>query len=52
MRVLEPKTENRVERRKPVLERSMRYQRKGLTRARVRESWRVEAHGSLRCVLC
>lgn len=37
-----------VERIKPGLDRSMRYQRTGLTRASVREAWRVDAHGSLR----
>jgi hypothetical protein len=37
-----------VERMKPGLERSIRYQRAGLTRARVRDAWRVDAQGSLR----
>lgn len=43
-----PKTPTAAERMKPGLERSMRYQRTGLTRASVREAWRVDAHGSLR----
>ena len=37
-----------VERVKPGLERSMRYQRTGLTRARVRESCRVDCQGRRR----
>jgi hypothetical protein len=37
-----------VERMKPGLERSIRYQRTGFTRASVRDAWRVEAQGSLR----
>lgn len=37
-----------VERMKPGLERSMRYHNTGLTSARVRETWRVDCHGSLR----
>ncbi len=37
-----------IERRKPGLERSTRYQRTGLTRARVKETWEVDCHGSLR----
>ncbi len=36
------------ESKKPGLERSMRYQSTGLTRARVRDACRVEAQGSLR----
>ncbi len=43
-----PRRPTAAERRKPGLERSTRYQRTGLTRARVRETWRVEAQGSLR----
>lgn len=41
-----------IESRKPVLERSTRYQRTGLTRARVRETCEVDCQGSLRCELC
>jgi hypothetical protein len=37
-----------VERMKPGLERSIRYQRTGFTRASVRDAWRVDAQGSLR----
>ena len=37
-----------VERMKPGLERSTRYQRTGLTRASVRDACSVEAQGSLR----
>ena len=37
------------ERRKPGLERSIMYQRTGFTRKSVREAWRVDAQGSLRC---
>jgi hypothetical protein len=37
-----------VLRMKPGLDRSTRYQRTGLTRARVKDAWRVEAQGSLR----
>lgn len=44
-----PVAPTKDERRKPGLDRSMRYQRTGLTRASVREAWRVDAHGSLRC---
>jgi hypothetical protein len=43
-----PVVEMVVERRKPGLERSIRYHRAGLTRARVRDAWREEAHGTLR----
>lgn len=43
-----PTTLMDVERRKPGLERSTRYQRTGLTSSRVRETCRVEAHGSFR----
>ena len=38
----------KVESRKPGFERSTRYQRTGLTRARVREIWEVDFQGSLR----
>ena len=38
-----------VERMKPGLERSIMYQRTGLTRASVNETWRVDCQGSLRC---
>jgi hypothetical protein len=37
------------ERTNPGLERSIRYQRTGLTRKSVSEAWRDEAQGSLRC---
>ncbi len=43
-----PVAPTKAERRKPGTERSTRYQRAGLTRARVREAWRVEVQGSLR----
>jgi hypothetical protein len=43
-----PQKATEVERRKPGLERSMRYQRTGLTRASVKETWRVEAQDNLR----
>lgn len=46
-----PVAPTKAERRKPGLERSMRYHRTGLTRASVREAWRVDAHGNLRCVM-
>jgi hypothetical protein len=36
---------------RPGLVRSSMYQRAGLTRARVRVSWRVDCHGSRRCGL-
>jgi len=39
-----------VERMKPGFERSIRYQRTGLTSARVREAWRVEVQGSFLCM--
>ena len=41
-----------MERRKPGLERSTRYHRTGLTRARVRDIWEVDCQGSLRCIMC
>jgi hypothetical protein len=41
-----------VERMKPGFERSTRYQRTGLTSARVREAWRVEVQGSFLCIIC
>jgi hypothetical protein len=44
-----PSNPDVVERRKPVEERSRRYQRNGLTMAKVAESWRGEDHGVLRC---
>lgn len=44
-----PVTPTAVERRRPGLERSIRYQRTGFTNARVRDAWRVEDQGSLRC---
>ena len=44
-----PKTPTAAERKKPGLVRSIRYQRTGLTRASVREAWRVDVHGNLRC---
>lgn len=34
---------------RPGFERSRMYQRAGLTRARVRVSWRVDCHGRRRC---
>ena len=37
------------ESRKPGLERSIIYQRTGLTRKSVREAWREDVQGSLRC---
>ena len=37
-----------VEKRKPGFDRSIRYHRTGFTTARVKDAWRVEAHGSLR----
>ena len=40
-----------VDRMKPGLERSIMYQRSGLTRASVSEPWRVDCHGSLRCTV-
>ncbi len=43
-----PAMPTRAESRKPGLERSTRYQSTGLTRARVRETWRVDCQGSLR----
>lgn len=43
-----PLRPTKVERRKPGLERSMMYQRTGLTRASVRETCRVDVQGSLR----
>jgi hypothetical protein len=48
MRTAVPKRPVIRESRKPGRVRSRRYQRKGFTRARVRESWRVEDQGSLR----
>lgn len=36
----------------PGLERSRMYQRAGLTRARVRVSWRVDCQGRRRCCEC
>lgn len=36
------------ERTNPGFERSIKYQRTGLTRARVKDAWRDDAHGSLR----
>lgn len=44
-----PKRPMDVERSRPAVVRSRRYQRKGFVRARVRESWRVVSQGSLRC---
>src|SRR5438034_1216254 len=43
-----PASPTNVERMKPGLERSMRYQSTGLTRARVSDTWRVDCQGSLR----
>jgi hypothetical protein len=48
-KMAEPVRPTAAERRNPGLERSMRYHRKGLTRARVRETWRVDAQGSFLC---
>jgi hypothetical protein len=48
-RTVVPKTPTAAERRKPGFVRSIRYQRTGLTRASVREAWRVDVHGNLRC---
>lgn len=39
-----------VDRMKPGFDRSIIYQRTGLTRASVREACRVDVHGSFRCV--
>jgi hypothetical protein len=38
-----------VERMKPGLDRSIKYHRNGLTRARLMEACKVDAQGSLRC---
>jgi hypothetical protein len=38
------------ESRKPGFERSIMYHRTGLTRNRVRDTWRVDVQGSLRCI--
>ena len=46
-----PRKPDAVERRKPADVRSRRYQRKGLTIARVAESWSGDDHGVLRCIL-
>ncbi len=48
-RIAVPRRPTSEERRNPGLVRSIRYQRKGLARARVRETWRVDCQGSLRC---
>lgn len=43
-----PTAPTEAERMKPGAERSIRYQRTGFTRKRVREAWRGVAQGSLR----
>jgi hypothetical protein len=43
-----PATPTTAESRNPGLDRSMIYHRAGLTRARVRETWRVDCQGSFR----
>ena len=43
-----PVSPTSIDRRKPGLERSIRYQRTGLTRASVNDIWAVDCHGSLR----
>ena len=48
-RIAEPVTPTAAERMKPGLERSMRCQRKGLTRASVSDACSADAHGSFRC---
>ena len=47
-RAIMPVMPIRLDRTKPDLDRSMRYHRKGLTRARVRETWRVDCQGVFR----
>lgn len=48
-RTAEPATPTAIDSRKPGFDRSIRYHKNGLTSASVRETWRVEAHGSFRC---
>jgi hypothetical protein len=47
-----PVAPTEAERMKPGLERSIIYQRTGLTRARVREAWRVDVQGNFLCIEC
>jgi hypothetical protein len=44
-----PATPTTVDMTKPVIVRSMRYQRTGFVRANVADAWVVDAHGVLRC---
>lgn len=48
----EPIRPTAAESRKPGLERSIKYHKKGLTRASVSESCSVDAHGRRRCMNC
>ena len=48
IKMAEPVKPTAAESRKPGFDRSIRYQRKGLTSARVRETCIVDAHGSFR----
>jgi hypothetical protein len=47
-----PKTPTAVLRVNPAVVRSSRYHRNGFASVRVRDNWRGEDHGSLRCGSC
>jgi hypothetical protein len=47
-RIVVPIAPTAAERIKPGTERSIRYQRAGLTMKRVRDAWRLEVQGSFR----
>lgn len=47
---MDPRKLTAEDRRKPVLDRSIRYHRSGLAIARVSETCIVDAHGIFRCV--
>lgn len=48
MMIVEPTTPTAEDSKKPGFDRSIRNHKKGFTRVRASETWRVEAHGVLR----